>query len=337
MKKPSLKASITLATVILIITLVSASCLKDDNPIKYPNGTIPDTAVIAMTDINSVYDDYNLDLYELYSSFALIFSSNRNSTGGQFDLVQAGIQFRWDQTTGLFSFTAEMISDNFLNTLLSTANTEGDDFGPYRFFSALDGYEYTLLSSENEAEGLDFYYLKNLPPQTTSNPMVLGPTPATLLNTGSDEAYISFDLNQDTAYFSSNRSGNFDIYTIQRPSASTISNWLSGTFSTATLADSLNSAYEDKFPFLFRDIMLFASDRPGGMGGYDLYYAIFRDGKWSTPENLGPSINTASDECRPILGLLPGYTNYLLMFSSDRPGGKGNLDLYFTGISIETN
>ena len=334
MKKSSLQTSFTLASVMLIISFAITSCLNDDNPIKYPNGTVPDTAVFALTDINSVYDDYNLDLNQLYSSFALIFSSNRNSSGGQFDIVQAGIQFGWDQTIGIFGYTAGMISDAFYNALLSAANTEGDDFGPYRFFSTLDGYEYTLLSSENETEGLDFYYLKNLPSQTTVNPLIHGPYPATLLNTGSDEAYISFDLNQDTAYFSSNRGGNFDIYTIQRPSGSTISDWLSGTFTVSTLVDSVNSIYEDKFPFLHRDILVFASNRPGGMGGYDLYYAIFRNGKWSTPENLGPSINTESDECRPVLGLLPGYTNYLIMFSSDRPGGKGGFDLYFTGILV---
>jgi len=337
MKKSSLQTSFTLASVILIISFAITSCLNDDNPIKYPNGTVPDTAVFALTDINSVYDDYNLDLHQLYSSFALIFSSNRNSSGGQFDIVQAGIQFGWDQTIGIFGYTAGMISDAFYNALLSAANTEGDDFGPYRFFSTLDGYEYTLLSSENETEGLDFYYLKNLPSQTTVNPLIHGPYPATLLNTGSDEAYISFDLNQDTAYFSSNRGGNFDIYTIQRPSGSTISDWLSGTFTVSILVDSVNSIYEDKFPFLHRDILVFASNRPGGMGGYDLYYAIFRNGKWSTPENLGPSINTASDECRPVLGFLPGYTNYLLMFSSDRTAGNGAYYKNFTGITNETD
>lgn len=337
MKKTSHKASFALATVVLITTLFSSSCLPDENPIKYPNGTVPDTGVFALTEINSEFDDYNLDIQQLYSSFALIFSSNRNSSGGQFDLVQAGVQFVWDQSTGVFGYDAEMISDAFYNLLLSTANSEGDDFGPYRFFSAADGYEYTFLSSENNEAGLDLYFLKNLPPQTTSNPMILGPYQATLLNTVSDEAYISFDLNQDTAYFSSDRDGNFDIYTIQRPDQVTIHNWLSGTFAEATLVDSLNSSSHEKFPFVFRDIMLFASDRQGGMGGFDLYYSIFRNGKWSSPENLGPDINTTSDECRPVLGLLPGYTNYLLMFSSDRPGGKGGLDLWFTGITIETD
>ncbi len=255
----------------------------------------------------------------------------------EFDLVQGGVSFRWDQTNGTFENFEEMTSDAFIASLLSTANTEGNDFGPYRFFSTVDGYEYTLLASENGAQGLDLYYLKNLPAFNSQIPTVNGPYPATLINTASDDAYISFDLNQDTAYFSSDRSGNFEIYTIRRTGETTISNWLNGAFSPATLVDSLNSTSADKCPFVYKKIMVFASDRPGGMGGYDLYYAIYKNGKWSTAENFGPDVNTASDEYRPVLGLLPDYTNYILLFSSDRPGGKGGFDLYFRGVSIDTD
>ena len=337
MKNLSIKAIITLASCMLIIASILTSCNKDDNPIKFPFGTVPDTVTTPMTGINSQYDDYNMDIHQLYTGFILIFSSNRASSGDQFDLVQGGISFTWDQTNGKFENNEQMTNDTFIGSLLSAANTEGDDFGPYRFFSTVDGYEYMLLSSENGAEGLDFYYLKNLPMLTSQLPTVLGPYPATLLNTGSDDAYISFDLNQDTAYFSSDRNGNFEIYTISRPGETSISDWLNGTFSPATPVDSLNSTSADKCPFVYKKIMVFASDRPGGFGGYDLYYAIYKDGKWSTPENFGPDVNTASDEYRPVLGLLPDYTNYMLLFSSNRPGGKGGFDLYFRGISIDTD
>ncbi len=93
----------------------------------------------------------------------LSFPATGTASGGQFDLVQGGVSFTWDQTNGAFEDYEEMTSDAFITSLLSSANTEGDDFGPYRFFSTVDGYEYMLLSSENGAEGLDFYYLKNLP------------------------------------------------------------------------------------------------------------------------------------------------------------------------------
>ena len=80
--------------------------------------------------------------------------------------------------------------------------------------------------------------------------------------------------------------------------------------------------------------MIFTSNRPGGYGGYDLYYSVFKNGKWSSPVNFGPDINTSSDEYRPVIGYHPDFTNKFMIFSSNRPGGKGGFDLYFTGVDI---
>ncbi|OYU85208.1 MAG: hypothetical protein CFE24_02580 [Flavobacterium sp. BFFFF2] len=70
--------------------------------------------------------------------------------------------------------------------------------------------------------------------------------------------------------------------------------------------------------------LYFASDRPGGYGSSDLYRVrIPTDGKWGTPENLGPSINTPSRETFPFI-----TEQSDLIFASDRPGGMGGLDIY---------
>jgi outer membrane protein OmpA-like peptidoglycan-associated protein len=48
--------------------------------------------------------------------------------------------------------------------------------------------------------------------------------------------------------------------------------------------------------------LYFASDRPGGFGGMDLYYVdILGNGNYSAPVNLGPDINTAADEIFPFV------------------------------------
>jgi hypothetical protein len=79
--------------------------------------------------------------------------------------------------------------------------------------------------------------------------------------------------------------------------------------------------------------MVFASNRPGGYGGFDLYYSEFRNGQWSEAKNFGERINTEYDEFRPITLHYWDFENTLMIFSSNRPGGKGGYDLYYTGIS----
>jgi hypothetical protein len=80
------------------------------------------------------------------------------------------------------------------------------------------------------------------------------------------------------------------------------------------------------------DFVYFASDRSGGMGGFDLYRARRLRGGHEPPANLGAPVNTVANELDPGLT----HIGYALYFSSDRaaaptPAGKPNdYDLYFT-------
>jgi len=333
MNKSSYNRCIVLVLSFLLILLSLTDCKKTDNPINFPKGTFPDS-VVSMPLINSAYDDYNIALYELTGNAPIIFSSNRKSSGGQFDLEQALISFVFNQTTGDFDLIAEMYNDPFLSSLITKAQTPGNDFGPYRLFSSLDGFEYLILASETEAGDLDFFYFKNQPMYNYTLPEISGPYPVKLLNSDSDDAYFCFDANLDSAYFTSNRDGNFDIYLHNRPIDTEISKWFDMEYSASARVDSVNSSSDDKCPLVFRSLMVFASNRPGGLGGFDLYYSLFKNGKWGSPVNMGPSVNTSSDEYRPVIGHHPDFTNLFMMFSSNRPGGKGGFDLYFTGFSI---
>ena len=333
MKNPGYFNLITAALCIIVISAFFTNCKKTDNPVKYPKGTFPDS-VINIADINSQYDDYNMALYQINETMPIIFSSNRKSTGGQFDLEQGSLSITFDQTTGVFGFSSKMTTDAFLNKLIGKAITSGNDFGPYRLFSTVDGFEYLLLASANSGGNLDLFYLKNQPVAGSVIPEITGPLPIRLMNTASDDAYICFNSGQDTAYYSSNKDGNFDIFSINRPAEKSLSAWFDLNYTIPVRVDSIDSPGEDKCPFILKKIMVFASNRPGGMGGYDLYYSILKSGKWSSPVNMGPRINTSYDEYRPVIGLYPDFTNKFLMFSSNKPGGKGGFDLYFTGIDF---
>jgi hypothetical protein len=323
---------IFVALVLVIIFTFTTGCKKTVNPIKYPEGTFPDS-VYNLVGLNSQYDDKNSTLYLLGNSTSILFSSNRS--GGQFDLFQGSISFQFDQTSGAFSVSSEITNDPFFTVLLNKANTPGDDLGPYSTFCSGDGYEYLFLASQNSGDSLDLYYLKYLPYFGTSIPDVNGPYPVKLLNTAAyNDAYISFNTNADSAYFTSNRSGNFHIYLHKGPDLTAMDSWANQDFASSTLVDSVNSSSDDKCPFVYNNIMLFTSNRPGGLGGYDIYYSVFKSGNWSSPVNMGPRINTASDECRPILGYQANFNNMFMVFSSNRSGGKGGYDLYFTGVNI---
>ncbi|WP_423126836.1 carboxypeptidase regulatory-like domain-containing protein [Gaoshiqia sp. Z1-71] len=79
------------------------------------------------------------------------------------------------------------------------------------------------------------------------------------------------------------------------------------------------------------DTLVFASDMPGGMGKTDLYYSAKVDGKWTKPVNLGSKINTSGNEMFPFLN-----TDGTLIFASERSGGFGGLDLYYTRFSPDS-
>lgn len=74
--------------------------------------------------------------------------------------------------------------------------------------------------------------------------------------------------------------------------------------------------------------LFFASNKPGGYGGMDLYFVEKTGETWSKPINLGSEINTDKNEVFPYL-----HESGLLFFASDRADGFGGLDLYLIDIS----
>jgi hypothetical protein len=328
-----INSNIALIDIILQTTALLVHCSKSKETPKYRYGIFPDT-VVNLEGLNSAFDDYNSTTNETSGALPLIFSSNRKSTGGQFDLEQGLIAFTFNKIDGTFGLTTSMTHDAFMDTLIKKAETPRDDLGPYRIYSSEDGFEYLILASGNLDGNLDLMYCKNIPQQGDNIPAVLGTFPVKLLNTVFDEAYLSFNMGLDSAYFTSNRGGNFDIYVKTRPAGKNIGEWFDSDYSQAAKVDSINSDYDDKCPMVHNNFMVFTSNRPGGYGAYDLYYSIFRNGKWSSPVNLGPKINSSSDEYRPLIGYYNDFENIFMIFSSNRPGGLGGYDLYFTGLDV---
>jgi len=322
------------AVYILVLLLFSTGgCKKKDNPIKFPMGIFPDS-LYNLSGLNSEYDDYNLNIYTVSGDLPVIFSSNRESKGGQFDFVQGVITFDFDKETGNFVLNSAVSTDPHYATIISKANTSLNDFGPYSYFSSVDGYEYLIYASETSSGGLDLFYVKNLPKYGNNIPNVTGPYPVSVINTSFNDSYVTFDFNGDSIYFCSDRNGNYDIFVMKRNAGIATDLFLSGDPGQAVLVDSINSSFDDMAPYVYMNIMVFASNRPGGLGGFDLYYSVYKSGKWSSPFNLGPSVNSSHNEFRPVIINHKDFTNQAILFSSDKPGGSGRFDLYFTGFTL---
>ncbi len=73
------------------------------------------------------------------------------------------------------------------------------------------------------------------------------------------------------------------------------------------------------------EMLFFASDMPGGFGGFDLYVSYLEDNRWSPPVNLGPTINTEGNELFPF-----HHESGSLYFASNGLIGLGGLDIYKT-------
>lgn len=90
--------------------------------------------------------------------------------------------------------------------------------------------------------------------------------------------------------------------------------------------------YSNTHPWLntLGDTLYYVSNMQGNYGGYDIYYSVLSDYKWSIPVNLGGEINTSANE------LFPMIDDSLLYFSSNGHKGLGGLDNYKVNLSKET-
>jgi len=73
-------------------------------------------------------------------------------------------------------------------------------------------------------------------------------------------------------------------------------------------------------------IVFTACNRKDGSGGCDLYFTERIRQRWSTPKNMGKTINTSSWESQPSLSA----NGTALYFASNRPGGSGGSDIWVT-------
>ena len=100
----------------------------------------------------------------------------------------------------------------------------------------------------------------------------------------------AIDQENSFLYFSSNQGENedYDLYFCKIDSI--------GNYLTVNKLLNVNSSSNEAFPFIYRDLLFFASNREGGLGGYDIYYSKFENNQFSAPTLLPSPINTKFDD-----------------------------------------
>jgi len=245
----------------LILIFFISSCKPKD---KYHIGVFPDSPV-NLKDFNSEFDDYNSNISVLGETFPFCFSSNRNSGGGDYDIVYKMMSISFSKKTGKLdiyeqlSTNSDIYAKNMnINSALSKINSSGNEFGPYlirknQVYNQPNVYEeyekYIFLFSSNSSGNQDIKFTQNFEIQSYDKPMDI-----TFLNSVYDDAYPTFNKDFSQIYFTSNRESDFNIYSASIDKKQDLLNFLLNTKEVPIAkVNILSSEYDDKCPYISND------------------------------------------------------------------------------------
>lgn len=213
-----------------------------------------------------------------------------------------------------------------ITNLGGIVNTEYDEHSPV--FSA---DESTLIFTSKRKSSVhstktddgqyyeDIYITHKLPDGQWTEPIPISPK----INTPIHEASIGLSPDGQELYIYKDES------TILNPRDGNIYvSYLQGSEWTTPVKIAINTKYNENHASISADgqELFFTSDRPGGLGGMDIYSSKrLPNGQWGIPVNLGPKINTSKDEISPFIHP-DGVT---LFFSSKGHNSMGGYDIFY--------
>jgi Tol biopolymer transport system component len=155
------------------------------------------------------------------------------------------------------------------------------------------------------------------PDQSIEGPIIFSEG---VISTGLDEKSIAFAPDGKSLYLT--KGVKYSTISVILVSRSKNGSWV-----TPQVAE-FSGRYRDKDPCFSPDgkKLYFSSDRPVSgrqPKGFDIWMVQKTGQRWSQPKNLGPPVNTGADEESPSV-----TSDGTLYFTSDREGGRGDLDIY---------
>lgn len=301
--------------------------------------------------LNTEYDEMNAAPPPgYYGSQELVFATNSLSQGEHFDTMFSSIsvEMSWiygeDDYTHNHSFSLRATkSEPFLEQI----HSKYDELGPYLY--SLENREITIRNTDSLDRDILYLFASNRPLEGESSFNIYYYLEDEGLqffqgNSPYNDYYPTYHREERALYFCSNRDGSYRIYRYFDEEIESLEDLLTHTALPEHVWES--GPWDDKFPYIFEDIMVFSSNREGS---YDLYFSKYAEGEWSYPQRLPERIeknndnpfhylNSSYNEYRPAL--FRGWydrtdDNFLMIFSSDRPGGKGGFDLYLAVLPLD--
>lgn len=234
--------------------------------------------------------------------------------------------------SALVSFQASGQEDNYVISRASFSSPKFDEFSPVYYKGGVvfcSNRNSGIFSSYTTADNKSFFKLYHADTASQvqwQNTNLLQGQVNSNLNNGP----ATFSPNGDTVYFSRNLiiSGNYkNISGSNNKLGLFFAVLKNGEWTDVQEMRFNDNAWNVTTPFLSPDgkRLYFASDKPDGFGGSDLYYSDWRNGYWNNPVNMGEVVNTDGNEAYPFVN-----DSGDLFFSSDGHEGLGGKDIFYT-------
>ena len=140
---------------------------------------------------------------------------------------------------------------------------------------------------------------------------------------GMHQGSACFTADGKTVYFTRWPISGIKIAAIYQSSLNDKSEWSEAV----KLGTDINAdGYSSQQPSITADgkYFLYASNKPGGKGKFDIWYATISDGKINPSQNVGEPVNSSDDETTPFYH----SPSFQLVFSSQGRVGMGGYDLF---------
>lgn len=269
----------------------------DFSPVYYKEGVVFVSGRNEGLGIKRVFSWDNTAFLDLYFLPELdkIKGEGLSSLGGSI-ATKSPVKRRWKSVLGMDSYTATTANDSRTVGFFSGSSYNTSMGYDERPMTDSDRFSKTLNSKYHEG-------------------------PATFNNAGDKVIFTRNNFNNGKYRVSEEGINKLKLYSAEL---------INGSWSKIEELPFNSDEYSTGHPAFNPDntYLYFASDRPGGFGGTDIYISRWENNGWSEPRNMGPEINTKGNELFPYVD--PKGNLY---FSSDGHPGMGELDIFFAPMA----